>query len=68
VVQQDVIAKWAANAPLAFIDQYSANLRQHRAIAIDIDNQDGLRTGARKAVPQDRAVGALPESWAKISR
>jgi S-formylglutathione hydrolase FrmB len=48
VVQQDVIAKWAANAPLAFIDQYVGNLRQYRAIAIDVGDQDGLRTGAGK--------------------
>ena len=46
--QQDVLAKWAANAPLAFIDQYIGNLRQYRAIAIDVGDQDGLRTGAVK--------------------
>ena len=40
--QPDVIAKWAANAPLAFIDQYIDNLRQYRAIAIDVGDQDGL--------------------------
>lgn len=39
----DVLAKWAANAPLAFIDQYIANLRQYDAIAIDVGDQDGLR-------------------------
>ena len=27
VAQPDVLAKWAANAPLAFIDQYVGNLR-----------------------------------------
>jgi enterochelin esterase-like enzyme len=48
VAQQDVIAKWAANAPLAFIDQYIGNLRQYRAIAIDVGDQDGLRAGAGK--------------------
>jgi S-formylglutathione hydrolase FrmB len=48
VVQQDVLAKWAANAPLAFIDQYIGNLRQYRAIAIDVGDQDGLRVGAGK--------------------
>lgn len=47
-VQQDVLAKWAANAPLAFIDQYIGNLRQYRAIAIDVGDQDGLRAGAAK--------------------
>ena len=48
VVQQDVIAKWAANAPLAFVDQYIGNLRQYHGIAIDVGDQDGLRTGAAK--------------------
>jgi len=28
VAQPDVLAKWAANAPLAFIDQYIGNPRQ----------------------------------------
>jgi S-formylglutathione hydrolase FrmB len=47
-VQPDVIAKWAANAPLAFVDQYIGNLRQYRGIAIDVGDQDGLRAGAAK--------------------
>ena len=46
--QQDIIAKWAANAPLAFIDQYIGNLRQYRGIAMAVGDQDGLRTGASK--------------------
>lgn len=44
--QPDILAKWAANAPLAFVDQYVGNLRQYRAIAIDVGDQDGLRTDA----------------------
>jgi enterochelin esterase-like enzyme len=47
-VQQDVLAKWAANAPLAFIDQYIGNLKQYRAIAIDVGDKDGLRTDSSK--------------------
>ena len=43
--QQAVLSKWAANAPLAFLDQYVAGLRQYRAIALDVGDQDGLRTG-----------------------
>jgi enterochelin esterase-like enzyme len=43
VVQEDIVAKWAANAPLAFIDQYIGALRRYRAIAIDVGDQDGLR-------------------------
>ena len=41
--QPDVLAKWAANAPLAFIDQYIGNLRQYRAISLDVGDKDGLR-------------------------
>ena len=48
VPQPDVLAKWAANAPLAFIDQYIGNLRQYRAIAIDVGDQDGLKADTIK--------------------
>ncbi len=45
---QAVRAKWAANAPLAFIDQYIPELKRYRAIAIDVGDQDGLRVDAGK--------------------
>jgi enterochelin esterase-like enzyme len=48
VPQPDVLAKWTANAPLAFVDQYIRSLRQYRAIAIDVGDQDGLRIDAGK--------------------
>jgi enterochelin esterase-like enzyme len=48
VVRQDVIARWAANSPLAFVDQYIGDLRQFKAIAIDVGDQDGLRAGAAR--------------------
>src|SRR5437868_6550890 len=41
--QPGVLAKWAANAPLAFIDQYIAGLRRYRAISMDVGDKDGLR-------------------------
>ena len=44
--QQAVLARWAANAPLAFLDQYVRGLREYRAIAIDVGDQDGLRVDA----------------------
>ena len=47
-VRQDIVAKWAANAPLAFVDQYIDNLRRYRAIAMDVGDQDGLRVDAGK--------------------
>ncbi len=46
--QPDIVAKWTANSPLAFIDQYIGNLRQYRAIAIDVGDQDGLRIDTGK--------------------
>ncbi len=48
VAQPDVLAKWAANAPLAFVDQYIGNLKQYRAISMDVGDQDGLRIDAGK--------------------
>ena len=42
-VQQDVLAKWTANAPLAFVDQYIDQLKMYRAISIDVGDEDGLR-------------------------
>ncbi len=46
--QPDVLARWAANAPLAFVDQYVGSLRRYRAISIDVGDQDGLRADAGK--------------------
>jgi S-formylglutathione hydrolase FrmB len=48
VLQPDVVAKWTANAPLAFFDQAASNLRQYTAIGIDAGDQDGLRIDATK--------------------
>src|ERR1700689_5089005 len=46
--QPDVLAKWAANAPLAFMDQYIGGFRRYRAISIDVGDQDGLRVDTAK--------------------
>ena len=43
-LRPDVLAKWHANAPLAFIDQYVSGLRGYRAIAIEIGDKDGPGT------------------------
>jgi enterochelin esterase-like enzyme len=45
--KRQVLARWAANAPLAFVDQYIGNLKQYRAIAIDVGDRDGLKEDAR---------------------
>jgi len=46
--QHDVLARWAANAPLAFMDQYVGNLRRYRGIALDVGDQDGLKADTQK--------------------
>jgi len=48
VPQPEIVAKYAANSPLAFVDQYIGNLKQYRAISIDVGDQDGLRFDATK--------------------
>ena len=47
-VQSEVLAKWAANSPLAFFDQYVGNLRMYRAISLDVGDKDGLRVDSGK--------------------
>ncbi len=48
VPQPEIVAKFSANAPLAFLDQYVGNLKQYTAIAMDVGDQDSLRTDAGK--------------------
>jgi len=48
VAVPEIQAKFAANAPLVFVDQYISNLKQYRAIAMDVGDQDGLRVDAGK--------------------
>ncbi len=44
----EIQAKMTANSPLAFVDQYIGNLKQYRAISMDVGDQDGLRFDAIK--------------------
>jgi enterochelin esterase-like enzyme len=46
--ESDVLARWAANAPLAFVHQYTGELRRYKGIALDVGDQDGLRTDTAK--------------------
>ena len=46
--QPDVLAKWTANSPLVFVDQYIDNLREYHGISIDVGDQDGLRVDTAK--------------------
>ncbi len=47
-----VLAKFAANAPLAMIDQYIANLKQLKAIAFDAGEQDASIAATIKTLDQ----------------
>jgi enterochelin esterase-like enzyme len=46
--QPDVLARWTANAALAFVDQYIDSLRRYHGISIDVGDQDGLRVDTAK--------------------
>jgi len=65
VPQPEVMAKYAANAPLAFVDQYIGSLKQYRAIAIDLGDQDGLRADAGKlhTIPDNYGVANIFEIY-----
>jgi S-formylglutathione hydrolase len=43
-VVAEVAVKWAANSPVAMLDQYVPNLKKYKAIALDIGLQDNLIT------------------------
>ena len=46
--QPDVLAKWDANSPLAFVDQYIGALRRYRAIAMEVGDEDSLKAATLK--------------------
>jgi S-formylglutathione hydrolase FrmB len=47
-IQPLVAAKWIANSPLVFVDQYVPSLRSMRAIALDIGDRDPFLTTNRQ--------------------
>jgi S-formylglutathione hydrolase FrmB len=49
-VQPDVAVKWAANSPVAMLDQYVPNLKKLKAFAMDIGLQDNLITSNKVLV------------------
>jgi S-formylglutathione hydrolase len=46
-IQPAVVARWAANAPLAMVDQYASNLKKLR-IGIDVGDKDNLAASNRE--------------------
>lgn len=59
----EVVARQAANAPVAQVDQYIANWKRLRAIGIDIGDKDGLIRGNKEL--HDRLEEySVPHSYA----
>lgn len=44
----EILAKWTANATLAFLDQYVSKVRKYRAIAMDVGDRDSLVADTRR--------------------
>jgi S-formylglutathione hydrolase FrmB len=61
-VVPDVAVKWAANSPVAMLDQYVPNLKKMKAIALDIGLQDNLITGNKLLVERMTAFG-IPHTF-----
>lgn len=58
----DILAKWAANAPLAFLDQYVWKVRGYRAIGLDVGDKDSLLGDTRRMHEALRAQG-IPSTF-----
>jgi S-formylglutathione hydrolase len=41
-VRPEIVAKWAANAPLEMLDKYAGNLNRYYAVMIDVGTSDSL--------------------------
>ena len=61
-VQPQVAVKWAANSPVAMLDQYVANLKKYTAIQLDIGLQDGLITSNEVFVGRLKRFG-VPHTY-----
>ena len=61
-VVPEVAVKWAANSPVAMLDQYVPNLKKLTAIALDIGLQDNLITGNRLLVERMTRFG-IPHTF-----
>jgi enterochelin esterase-like enzyme len=58
----EILAKWAANAPLAFLDQYVFKVRRYRAIAMDVGDKDSLVEDTRRLHEALKAQG-IPSTF-----
>jgi enterochelin esterase-like enzyme len=57
----EILAKWTANAPLAFLDQYATLVRQYRAVGLDVGNRDGLVRDTTLMAEAMQALGVPTE-------
>lgn len=57
----EILAKWTANAPLAFLDQYATLMRRYRAVGLDVGNRDGLVQDTTLMAEAIRALGVPTE-------
>ncbi len=48
VLHPEIAAKWVANSPLAFVDQYLPSLKTYRAIAMDVGDMDTLMSSNKQ--------------------
>jgi S-formylglutathione hydrolase len=62
-LQPAVAAKWAANAPLAMVDQYLPNLRKLRAIAFDAGDKDASIAESIKVLDEILNRYELPHTF-----
>ena len=61
-VVPEVAERWAAGSPVALLDQYVANLKKFKAIALDIGLDDGLITSNRVLVERMKRFG-IPHTF-----
>ena len=61
-VLPDIVAKWAANAPLVMLDRYVAALQSYYAIAIDVGTKDNL-IGSNRQLHEAMTRLTIPHSY-----
>lgn len=61
--QPMVTAKWAANAPLATLDQYIANIRQLKALAFDAGSKDASIAATNKVLDAMLTNYQIPHTY-----
>jgi S-formylglutathione hydrolase len=61
-LQPDIIARWAANAPLAMVHQYVPALRRYNAIAMDAGDKDMGINGTVKALDRILTDYGIPHT------